>query len=225
MPTPEENQQARDFLRDNLDPNLEGIEASVRNALADAYIAGKLVAADSLSTTVAQVLSSDDPESYWDNWKPGNIEASQLLSDGGFQKLLKDAGKIIRGIADTSLDQMGTILSQGAARGNSVDQIANAMQSVLGNPTRAYIIANTELNRAVSESSLQAFDEMGLSQWEWLVSDGACPECQAMADTGPFDVGGSADQPPLHPGCRCAVSPVGSFSQSNVDSSEEQTLD
>lgn len=226
MASPEENQKARDYLHRHVKPNTKDIEASVYNALADAYVAGKFVSADSLLESITTgTLDGESIEDYWNTWAPGNVEASDLLKDKGFQALLRAAGISVKGISDTTLDQMGTLLAEGADRGDSIDTIAGSLLDLIDNPDRAYLIANTEINRAVSDSSLDTFREMGLTQWEWLVSDGACPECQEMADSGPIDLSDDADQPPLHPGCRCAVSPLSALSESNVDDSEDQTLD
>jgi hypothetical protein len=48
----------------------------------------------------------------------------------------------------------------------------------------------------------------GIEQWDLVLSDGACPECENVASTNPHPVADSGDQPPVHPRCRCSASPV-----------------
>lgn len=216
MPTADENQQARDWLHAQIKPNTAALQAALANVQADGYASGALALA--AETDVGKALPAAavgeaktmSLKKYWDAWKPGDIGASELLDNGGFQVLLSDAGVTVKGIADTTLDRMGTLLAEGAARGDSVDEIARALRDVVSDPKRAYAIANTELNRATSQATADVFAENDIEEWDWLVSDGACPECEDQANSNPHSLGD--EQPPLHPECRCAMSPrAGSY--------------
>lgn len=207
----DESAGAREWLHASVRPNTSALEAAIADARADGYASGALALAAEEDVAALGVLATGEAEygsikQYWDDWKPGDVRASELLDNGGFKSLLDDAGVTVQGIADTTLDRMGTLLADGAAKGLSVDELADQLHSLVNDPNRAYSIANTELARATSAATADTFEENGIEQWEWLVSDGACDECEAEADSGPRSLGD--DQPPLHPSCRCAMTPV-----------------
>jgi SPP1 gp7 family putative phage head morphogenesis protein len=67
-------------------------------------------------------------------------------------------------------------------------------------------VAVTETARAMTQASLDAYQANGVDQWNWILSDGACPVCEAQRDDNPHELNDTA--PPIHPNCRCAVSPI-----------------
>lgn len=209
MPTASENQDARDWLHAHVKPDNTALAQALANAQADGYSAAALALAATgevakpLAVTGAATAKS--AKTYWDDWKAGDVGAADLVHDSGFRALMRDQDVAIRGISDTTLDRMGTLLSEGAARGDSVDTIARSMEGILDDPSRAYGIANTELARAVSQATADTFEANDIEEWDWLVSDDACDECLDEEDSNPHSLGDL--QPPLHPSCRCAMSP------------------
>lgn len=198
---------AEDVLRQHVTFDPEALQEAIANLMAEGYSSAALgLAQDPLlsNSLSATQLFGDDPAAAWDAWQPGNIHASQLLEDGGFQDLLGTIS--IKGMDDTTLGRMGTALAEGAERGDSVDAIARSLGDIVSDPKRAYMIADTELARAVSAASQATYQINGVRQWTWLLSPGACPLCQDKEAAGPFDTGDP--YPPAHPHCRCSSAPV-----------------
>lgn len=199
---------AEDVLREHVTFDPTELQQALANLAAEGYSSAALGLAQdpSLPNALgAASLFGEDPPHAWNTWAPGDIHASQLLDDGGFQELLGSIS--IKGMDDTLLSRMGTALAEGAARGDSVDTIARSLGSIVDDPKRAYTIANTELARAISAASNATYLANGIRQWNWLLSPGACPLCQDKAAADPHDMGDP--YPPAHPHCRCSSSPVG----------------
>ena len=78
---------------------------------------------------------------------------------------------------------------------------------------RAQMIANTELNNAMSEASLQTYKRLNIAgkSWATVGDDRVDPECLANEADGiiPMDQTFSAgkQRPPQHPRCRCTLVP------------------
>lgn len=74
--------------------------------------------------------------------------------------------------------------------------------------TRAFLIANTETNQAMSTAQDAFLKENGVKTKVWIpAGPSTCPICQGNADQGPIPVDDSFDSgdttPPGHPGCEC----------------------
>lgn len=106
----------------------------------------------------------------------------------------------------------------GLATGETLQQMTARVQSIFGDPDRAFTIATTETQRAVHTGQLIAAKESGIvSKKRWLASSDACDKCLALAAMGeipldePFTVnpkGGPyavVQSPPLHPRCMCSL--------------------
>jgi hypothetical protein len=213
----EERQAARAWLSDHANLSLDELLAAIQEIYGDGALLGMGTAAESIGVTVTGAVadllpgaasSPIDWPAVWDAWTPGNADAAALLNSGGLADLLDSADVTVRGIADSMLDRLGNLLADGAASGESVDAIAGSMGDLIDDPDRAYMIADTELNRAVSQASLDTYGANDIAKWEWLTSPDACTDCEDLASTGPFDVDGDQPPPPAHPLCRCSVSPV-----------------
>lgn len=156
----------------------------------------------------------------WDGWTPGNPDLVEtLLGEGGFdypnfQAFLEDANVTIRGVADTRLNDLGSILAQSAEAGLSMDDTAKLIQQkFFTDRAWAEMVARTEIRRASTQSALGYYNDSGIEQKEWLVAwDEACEICQEAADMGPIpldaDFGEAGDGPPGHPNCLCVILPV-----------------
>jgi HK97 family phage portal protein len=95
------------------------------------------------------------------------------------------------------LDSEGNIVRSGHSR--------NVSRS-----TAAEAIARTEANRAFNEGNLDALDQAGISDVQFLLSSDACPECLAVAESIPGNKLGKIlgldeahEVIPVHPNCRC----------------------
>jgi SPP1 gp7 family putative phage head morphogenesis protein len=208
------DKQAQRWLKKNA-PDLEAaITETLGGVYTDGYIIGVLAAEDAAGISAAAASGIT-----WDTWEPGDANAARLLlgdaGDGsGLEALLNESGVTIRSIAATRLKTLGRVLAEGAERGDSPTTIGKAIESLLSNPTRAEMIATTELTRAVSQASLNTYLANGIERIEWdSAGDGrVCPICQTNQDAGSRRPGDSfpsgQTSPPGHPWCRCALVPV-----------------
>jgi len=188
-----------------------------RSIYADAYLSGIKAAGDSSDGIVnINALANMATNINWDDWKPGDPEAALTMADGGLKDLLDAADQTVKDVTDTTLLRMGNAIADGLASGASVDTIASALQDFLDDPSRADMIATTEVNRAQTTAQAEQLDAMGFSQWTWLAYDGACDEC---ADNDGQDFSFDDDMPPAHPWCRCSI--VGSGEAALSDDNEE----
>ena len=205
----EETQFMRDTARAALEANpgsQADLEETLRGIMVDAYGSGAYAAGQQLpgaaTATLAGVSATD-----WAAWTPGDPAAAALMMNGGLSNLLDDASIRIKGITGSLLDQLGNRIGDGLASGDSVDSLARNVSDIVSDPGRAEMIAHTEMARAATLATLDTYAVNGVGQWDWVVSDDPCPECADQEADNPHQLD-DKDQPPLHPRCRCAVSPV-----------------
>ena len=180
----------------------------------DAYAAGAHVGWGALPVAVR--AAGDEPVASidWSTWVPGDPRsAAELSGEGagrGLAALLDQADATIAGVSGSALDDLAATLAEGVATGASIDEIAANLDATLG--SRAAVIANTEVNRAMSVASMDTYRDNGIAGVEWLAESDADDECTENADASPLPIDEpfpSGDtEPPAHPNCRCAVSPV-----------------
>jgi SPP1 gp7 family putative phage head morphogenesis protein len=190
--------------------------SALQAALEAMYGAGYLIGAKESLTLLRNAgkevslsdlaVKADDLD--WSQWTPGNGSAAAELAglDGGrgLRSLLDTAGVTVQSIQDTRLDELASVLADGAKKGDSVDTIAANVRGLLDNPSRAEMVANTELNRAVTASTLDTYKQNGIEQFDVLIFN-PCPVCEDQEAANPHDLG--EDAPPYHPTCRCAAAP------------------
>lgn len=198
--------------------SVDELAAVLRNLYGDAWLAGAHAAvqaavdAGASGAVIGGSLGALDGALAWDAWAPGSSAAAALLAaeaspGSGLAGLLDSAGLTIKGVTGTLLDDLGTALADGVARGDNLDALTQAVLGVLGgSSTRAETIAWTEVARAMTQSALDTYATNGIAEWNWLISPGACPDCETQALTNPHTF--ADDAPPGHPRCRCCASPV-----------------
>jgi hypothetical protein len=123
--------------------------------------------------------------------------------------------RALRGISKTSLDRIGTLLSDALATGQTDLALARSLieagiKGIVQDSQRALAIATTEMNRAMSVATIDGYEEFGVDQVEWFALEG-CEDCEANAEIGPIPRGDefpSGDtEPPAHTNCRCSILP------------------
>lgn len=203
--------QAGTWLREH-DPGLEtAVEGVLRGILADGYAIGAASAhaaaeAAWAGSSVAGVAAD------MGGWTPGATSVARELAGNlgggeGLRDLLSRADVTIRSVADSRLDDLGRVLAAGAERGASADEIGSGIQGVLSDPSRAQMIALTELNRAANSAAFWQYRLHGADTVIWVTAEdgGVCPLCDANEAAGPRPLGGefpSGDEtPPAHPRC------------------------
>ena len=207
-PTPEEATAA---AAANVTVNQDALLGVLRQTIGDAYLAGTHAAATAIGGGARVVGWAEPLDSAidWGAWKPGWASAANKVAGPGLRTLLDRAEVTIRGIADVTYTKLGNKLAAGIAAGDSVDTIATSMSTVLSDPARDMLIARTETARAMTAASLDTYEQDGIEKVDMLVAD-PCPECENLKDSEPdggFDLADAPDIP-VHPNCRCALSPV-----------------
>jgi 8-oxo-dGTP pyrophosphatase MutT (NUDIX family) len=202
---------AKDLLREAAKNALAGadrthLEAVLRQLVAESYQTGAFASSQQLGAGAVTPQGVDAID--WSTWQPGDLGSALTASDGGLAQLLNSAGVTIDGITGSLTDQLGNTIADGLLSGDSVDTIAGSLGDIVDDPSRAEMIAHTETCRAQTQASLDTYGLNGIGAWDWVLSDGACPECEDAASANPYPVGNEGDQPPQHPRCRCSVSPV-----------------
>lgn len=210
---PELAQAARDYLAAKLALKVTGLQDVVSKIVTDAWIGGSVVAGGSVLPSVLEVGGS------WDGYTPGWAGAAAQISDPGLSAVLDDLGLTIKGLADTTIDQLGTQLAAGIAAGDSMDAIATSLADFLGGDTdRAFTIADTEAARAATAASNATYLQNGVELVDWMLAEGAEELCQDLAANGPYAPDEYPDLP--HPRCRCSPSPHFDDADSGVATDE-----
>lgn len=204
-PTPDERNTAITWARVNASINPKPLEDVLKDVYGDGYLLGN---------DVARELLTGEATFDWDTWKPGDSQAADLVRDsGGLRDLLDRTDVTIKGLNETSLDRLGSALANALDQGLTGRETAALIRDTIASPERALTIAVTETRRAASVASMEAYQLAGVTQVEWLIAEGdECEDCAANNDESPIPMGDafpSGDtEPPAHPNCRCAVSPV-----------------
>jgi hypothetical protein len=215
------------------DLDLSQLQSVLTTAATDAWVGGALIAAATVPAKVTKAgptnLSANQQGSLppsmadtdWGAWTPGWAGAAATISDPGLDAVLSGLGFTLKGLASSTIDQIGSQIAQGVASGASMDSIAMGLRDYVGgDASRAFTIADTECARAAQDASMQTYQANGIEMLDWLVAVDPCDDCQANADGGPY---ATADFPdlPAHPRCRCASSPnIEALTGGTADQSE-----
>ena len=132
---------------------------------------------------------------------PRDIEAMGLLR--------ANALSLVKTVGTDAKKEIIRIMSEGYMNGWGVPKMSREIRGSVGNLTkyRADMIARTETIRAYNEAARNNYRKAGLKKYRWVAAYGerTCPEC-ADRDGNIYDMNDSL--PPLHPNCRCSISPV-----------------
>ncbi|WP_284984290.1 phage portal protein [Arthrobacter sp. efr-133-TYG-118] len=183
---------ARQVLTDRM--TAAALDEIVRDAWADAYNVGTMAATVQMGTI----------PTGWDAWKPGMTDANSITASG-WKEALDASGHTIQGITDTTMNRLANRIADGVNAGDPADVIGKALAEVLGDEGRAQLIAHTETARMLTNAAMAQYQALGVTEWTWVTSAGACPSVCAPNDGKHFPVGESLI--PAHPYCRCAASP------------------
>lgn len=173
-----------------------GLAASIEAALAAA-----------LRNPVAEAV-----EAGW-HYADRSADPADHLRAGALNAALAQLDIDLRGVGNTSVEQIGDQLAASVDAGEPTAVAAERIEPILHDRERAEMIARTEIARAMEASVLAYGREVGGMDKEWLDAPGACPICQANAAEGTVPIHrafASGDEaPPAHPRCRCALALVG----------------
>lgn len=142
------------------------------------------------------------------------VDVTFDLENEFVQQVLGSLAKNIKGVAETTKDEIRALVSKQASEGWSVERLQKEIRAKgeIASRSRALTVARTETAAAYSQGSIAAYQASGVvKQTEWLLGPDPCEICQGLdglkADLGEeFADGISA--PPAHPNCTCALSPI-----------------
>ena len=155
----------------------------------------------------------------------GSPESVQI-DTGTSQDWIKSWGSdLVTGILHNYKDELNGIITGGMKEGLGREEItarllaqASPEAGALMPEWRARLIAQTEVIRGFNGERLNQLQSIGALYVQWMDGQaGACEDCAAMDGTVlPMEESGQSfysnfrglavEYPPLHPGCRCAIS-------------------
>lgn len=113
-------------------------------------------------------------------------------------------------IDETTRKRMITFIRDHRLSFGDINDLAEALTAEFEgvNETRAWQIANTETNQAMSTAQEAFLKENGIGTKKWIpAGPSTCAICQGNADQGPIPVDDAFESgdthPPGHPGCEC----------------------
>lgn len=188
--------------------NTQRLGNVLRKVWADAYLTGVHAAMKSDGITFQKAVSPDGTLQFastidWDTWKPGDPEAALKVADGGLRDLLDQSNIVLRGITQTTVDRIGSIIGFGLEAGSGPKEMARLIDGYLDDPKRSQMIALTESNRAQTTAQADTLSAVGFTQFDWIAYDGACDNCLSKELANPHNM--SDGMPPGHPNCRCSI--------------------
>lgn len=135
--------------------------------------------------------------------------------DNPFVQLTLDRlAKQVKGVAETTREEIRALVGRQADEGWSLERLAQEIRDKgeIASKSRAILVARTETAAAYSQGSIAAYRASGVvKQTEWLLGPDPCPECSALdglkADLGEEFAPGVTG-PPAHPQCTCSLSPI-----------------
>jgi 8-oxo-dGTP diphosphatase len=162
----------------------------------------------------------------WQNWQPGDLDAAAKVASGDrLTQLLRQWGiNVIQSVSQTKLGDLAQVIASALADGKSAAALAQDITGLLNVPSRAKMIAQTEIARASSAATLDTYLDMGISTKQWLVApdETVCKACRACEAEGAIPLSQAfligVDAAPAHPHCRCGLLPasVGDFDLSDM---------
>lgn len=180
-------------------------DPSMAATIASAAVSGNVYFADQSAAT--QALQDFYTAAGNIGADAASIQTGSVLDNlPSVQELLDKAGITIKNITDTQMNQISTAVRDGLVNGSPATAIAQSINETLLDPARAQVIAVTEGNRAYSAATMDSYQAAGISQFNWVAYDDACPECLELEGGSPYDVGD--DVPPDHPNCRCYTTAI-----------------
>lgn len=113
-------------------------------------------------------------------------------------------------IDETTRNRMITLIRDTRMNMTTIDELANIIADEFEgiSETRAFMIANTEANQAMSSAQQAFLKENGVGTKKWVgAGPNTCPICQGNEDQGPIPIDDDFESgdttPPGHPGCEC----------------------
>ena len=148
--------------------------------------------------------------------------ASQLAGGDAFdinsasaQNFIKARAKLFaEQITETTAQGIVDTVQSGLDEGLTLDEISTNISQFYDGAKgyRTDMIARTEASASANEGAKLAYQDAGVSQWEWIVVDPLDEDCKGnegdIVDIGSAFKDGSIQPPDPHPNCECGTLPV-----------------
>lgn len=136
------------------------------------------------------------------------VDAAFDLSNPFVQAVLKDLAKNIKGVAETTKDEIRALVSRQADEGWSAEELAKQIRDrgEIASKSRALTIARTETGTAYNQGAITAYRVGGVTHVDVL--DGDDDEPCASANGSRWTLEEAEANPLGHPNCTRAFSPV-----------------
>ena len=115
----------------------------------------------------------------------------------------------IQGMTDEVAKRLSRSLVDGFEKGETMNLLIRRVRTETDfGRNRSITIARTETMRAVNSAAKERYEQTGVDRVEWLAAwdDRTCDECESKHGQI-YDIGDAPDLP-VHPNCRCTLSPV-----------------
>jgi len=134
------------------------------------------------------------------------------LSGDALVWLMDRAAWLVKGINKTTRDAISTVLVDGFAEGQSMEEMARGIRGVFDDCSRrrSLVIARTEVIAASNEGALEGYRSSGVvekSEFYAALDERTCAECMGYHGQE-FDLKAAHGIIPVHPACRCTWLPV-----------------
>jgi len=116
---------------------------------------------------------------------------------------------LVKGVNGEMKKEMMRHLTDGLNNGWGIKKIVRSMNNPVETvgKHRATVIARTEVVRACNTAAMNRYKANGVEMWQWLsaIDPRTCEECARL--DGSVYRWGDREIPPLHPQCRCNITP------------------
>jgi HK97 family phage portal protein len=188
----------------------------VRDALVDMLTDGVLLGADVGQRQVEYLLGVTKAVSVTGvDWDMINVNALQWVTGGGQLGIgLGDgyANALLDTMTQTTENALRTIFGEWIRNNLSYRQLVQQLDRTALGRLRAEMIATTEITRAYAEGNRAAWRNSRIikkMRWQAVGDERTCPQCGPLNQTtADVQAGWAGAMPPLHPRCRCWLTPV-----------------
>lgn len=188
---------------------MDGMASAFETELATVAKDGARLGADQVGIEVDVDLTNADALA-WARDRGAELVGKKLDDEGN----LVENPRAMYAITDGTREHLRGLIAEAIDQGWSTDTLAsNVKASYAFSAARSEVIARTETARADVAGNLIGWKASDVvTRKEWIVGDDCCPECCDLdgvtVDLDEDFPGEGGDGPPLHPNCRCDVSPV-----------------
>lgn len=126
----------------------------------------------------------------------------------------KYGAKLVTKMDEETKRRLANVISQGIENKRGVPGISRDLRQTFTDMAkyRSDMIARTETANALSQSSLDAMNDMGVDGKEWVWGGTDCDICEENEAKGVIPVDdvfpSGHEAPPAHPNCTCAIAPA-----------------